>query len=257
MKRGYLTLFILIFLASSSLMFQPGSGLAGEEGKDAAYLQGVISQLKGDMDTAIRFFKTSADQGYDMAQYSLGNIYFHGKGVAQDYPEALKWYLMAAEQGNVSAQVAAGAMYAKGRGTKQDYVKANRWFLSAANKGDATAQFNMGAAYDNGLGVQKDHAQAFKWFLRSAENGIAPAQLIVGTMYAEGRGVRQDSVKAYFWTNKAADQELPAAITARDEMAKILTPAQISAAQGENVTASSSDAIGIVPGSKSIPKSDQ
>ncbi len=209
-----------------------------EGGKNEQYMAGVMRQNSGDMENAIHFFKLSADQGYDMAQYSLGNIYFRGdEGVAKDYPEALKWYLMAAEQGNVPAQVAAGAMYASGKGTKQDYVEANRWFLRAGNRGNAFAQFNMGTAYDNGLGVKTDHAQAFQWFLKSAENGVAQAQVIVGNMYAEGRGIGQDAVKAYSWINRAAEDGFPPAIAARDEMAKTMTPAQLSAAQDESMDA--------------------
>ena len=256
-KHDYLRRLTLIVLACFSLGFQPCLGLAGEEGKDGAYLQGVISQLQGSMDTAIHFFKISANQGYDMAQYSLGNVYFRGEGVDRDYAEALEWYLKAADQGNVSAQVAVGAMYAKGRGTKQDYAEANRWFFSAGNKGNAFAQFNMGTAYENGLGIQADHTQAFKWFLRAAENGIARAQYIVGTMYAEGRGTRQSSVKAYFWTNRAADQGFPAAVAARDEMAKTLMPAEIAPTQAESIATSSSASVGTDTATKSSPESDQ
>jgi TPR repeat protein len=205
--------------------------------KNEQYTVGLIRQTNGDLESAIHLFKLSAAQGYDMAQYSLGNIYFRGgEGVAQDYPEALKWYLMAAEQGNVSAQVVAGAMYARGNGTKQDHVEANRWFLRAGNKGDAVAQFNMGMAYDNGLGVKTDHAQAFNWFLKSAENGVAQAQVTVGGMYAEGRGVKQDPVKAYSWIDRAAEEGFPPAITALEEVAKTMTPEQLSAAQNESAT---------------------
>lgn len=249
MKRNYSTLLLLIVFVCFSLGFQSASALAGIGGKDQTYMQGLINQTRGNMGSAIHFFKASADKGYDMAQFSLGEVYYYGKGVDQDYSEALSWYMLAADQGNVAAQLAIGAMHAKGRGTKQDYVEANKWFFRAADKGNAFAQFNVGAAYDHGLGIKTDHAEAFKWFLRAAENGIAQAQYIVGTKYAEGQGIRQDSVKAYFWINKAADQEHPLAIAARDEMAKTLTPEQMSAAGG-NVTASSSD-------SGSSPESDQ
>ena len=227
MKCSNLNLFILIALACFSMCFGPAFGLAGISGKDQVYAQGVIAQTRDNMDRAVHFFQEAAGEGYDMAQYSLGEVYYYGKGVDQNYLEAFKWYLLAAKQGNVAAQVAVGAMYAKGRGIKQDYAEANRWFFSAGNKGNAFAQYNMGTAYEHGLGIQKDETQAFKWFLRAAGNGIAQAQLIVGNRYAEGRGTRQDSVKAYFWANKAADQELSAAITARDEMAKTLTPARL------------------------------
>ena len=42
-----------------------------------------------------------ADDGQDSAeeQYHLGNRYFTGQGVKQDYREAVYWYTKAAEQG--------------------------------------------------------------------------------------------------------------------------------------------------------------
>jgi hypothetical protein len=207
-----------------------------ERGKDEQYTLGLMRKGSGDIESAIQFFKRSADQGYDMAQYSLGDIYFRGEGIVQDYSKALKWYLLAAKQGNVPAQVAVGAMHARGSGIKQDYVEANKWFLRAGNSGNAVAQFNMGMAYDNGLGVQTDHTQAFQWFLKASKNDLAQAQVIVGTMYAEGRGTEQDAVKAYLSVNKAADEGFPPAVAARDEIIETMTPAQLSAAEDESTT---------------------
>ena len=40
-----------------------------------------------------------AQQGDAKAQYSLGNMYFHGYPVKQNYAEAAKWYRKGAEQG--------------------------------------------------------------------------------------------------------------------------------------------------------------
>ena len=37
-------------------------------------------------------------------QNLLGNYYYHGSGVGQDYAEAVKWYRKAAEQGNEAAK---------------------------------------------------------------------------------------------------------------------------------------------------------
>ena len=54
-------------------------------------------------------------------QHSLGSMYFHGRGVAQDYAEALRWYHMAAEQGHAHAGVALSLMYGAGLGVPQDY----------------------------------------------------------------------------------------------------------------------------------------
>ncbi|MCL2139039.1 MAG: hypothetical protein FWH41_05860, partial [Treponema sp.] len=39
-----------------------------------------------------RFIKKGAEQGNAWAQNSLGDCYFYGKGVTQDYRKAVEWY---------------------------------------------------------------------------------------------------------------------------------------------------------------------
>jgi TPR repeat protein len=45
-----------------------------------------------------------AEQGDAEAQFTLGQMYDSGDGVAQNYKQAAAWYRKAAEQGNDSAQ---------------------------------------------------------------------------------------------------------------------------------------------------------
>ncbi|MDA9061404.1 hypothetical protein N9K30_03455, partial [Planktomarina temperata] len=58
--------------------------------------------------------RLAAEQGYDSAQFNLGNMYKRGDGVLQDYKEAIKLYRLAAEQGFAMAQTNLGFMYEKG-----------------------------------------------------------------------------------------------------------------------------------------------
>lgn len=39
-----------------------------------------------------------AEQGYELAQYNMGNMYFYGLGVEKDTEQAIKWYQLAAKQ---------------------------------------------------------------------------------------------------------------------------------------------------------------
>ena len=52
---------------------------------------------------ALEWYQAAADQGYAIAQSNMGNIYFNGWGVPQNYEEAVKWYRLAAEQGDPDA----------------------------------------------------------------------------------------------------------------------------------------------------------
>ena len=66
-------------------------------------------------------------------------MYGEGHGVPQDFVEEARWYRMAAEQGFALAQFSLGVMYGKGEGVPQDYVAAHKWFNLSAEHGHQTA----------------------------------------------------------------------------------------------------------------------
>lgn len=81
----------------------------------------------------------SAKRGNTFSQYLLGNLYFRGIGVEQDYHEALQWYRSAAVKGDSSSQFRLGLMYINGSGVAQDYAEAMRWLKKAALHGNSAA----------------------------------------------------------------------------------------------------------------------
>ena len=52
-----------------------------------------------------------AEQGDAVAQGKLGDMYWRGQDVLQDYAQAADWYREAAEQGNADAEDNLGTMY--------------------------------------------------------------------------------------------------------------------------------------------------
>ena len=104
-----------------------------------------------------------------------------------------------------------------------------------AEQGDAAAQWSLGTAYEFGQGVSKDYGQAATWYRKAAEQGDAIGQYCLGNAYANGQGVPQDYVEAHKWHNLAASRasaELRKQYAeARDEVAALMTPTQIEAAQ--------------------------
>ena len=80
-----------------------------------------------------------------------------------------------ARQGDVHAQWRLGQMYYNGEGVRQDYAKAFEWYQKAAaheNSGVAYAQYNLGVMYYNGEGVRQDYAQAKEWVGKACDNGL-------------------------------------------------------------------------------------
>ena len=75
-----------------------------------------------------------------VAQLILGECYYFGWGVEQDYKKAVEWYKKSAEQGNAVAQCNLGVGYVIGQGVEQDYKKAVEWYEKAAMQGNEKAK---------------------------------------------------------------------------------------------------------------------
>jgi len=95
-----------------------------------------------------KLHKEVAEQGDSYAQRFLGDSYYLGLGVTQDYAEAAKWYKKAAEQGDSVSQIILGAMYEKGKGISKDFVEAYKWFSISGETGN-------GRMYIEKLGKRK------------------------------------------------------------------------------------------------------
>lgn len=77
----------------------------------------------------------------------LAANYEHGReGMKQDYQQAFEMYCQAALQGDSESAYSLGFMYFNGRGKPRDLALAMRWFKQAADAGDRHAQ-NMLARY--------------------------------------------------------------------------------------------------------------
>ena len=77
----------------------------------------------------------AAKTGDASAQYTLGNLYSKGKGVANDFSEARKWFRKAADQGHAGAQYALGVIYSGGFVDPMDLAEGYVWFCLAAKSG--------------------------------------------------------------------------------------------------------------------------
>ena len=114
---------------------------------------------------------------------------------------------------------------------KGDYETALQLFRPFADDGRADAEYALGFMYFSGKGVARDYVEAARWFHLAAEQGRADAQHALGHLYRNGQGVTQDNVLAYMWFDLSAAQGTQDALTARDGVARQMTPAQIAEAQ--------------------------
>jgi len=144
----------------------------------AGYDEAVAAYERGDHTTALREFRSLANQGNALAQFNLGFMYSNGQGVPWNDTQAVKWYRKAAEQGLAVAQHHLGGMYTRGEGVPQNHVEAVKWYRKAAEQGNSDAQNNLGTIYDKGKGVPQDYAEAYFWYSLAAMNGDDLAVII-------------------------------------------------------------------------------
>lgn len=109
-------------------------------------------------------------------QNALGDVYYEGTAVPQDYEEALKWYLLAAAQGLAQSQYMLGIMHDQGNGVPQDYVNAVSWYRKAADQAYAPAQLELGNNYADGDGVPQNFAEAYVWYSLAVSAGLEQAR---------------------------------------------------------------------------------
>jgi hypothetical protein len=162
----------------------------------------------------------SADYNSALSAYSSG-----------DYKAAFKEMLPLAEQGNIDAQFWIADMYDSGKGVPENDKAAVKWYTKAAEQGYAKAQYRLGSMYYDGEGIPQNYKTAAKWYTKAAGQGIASGQGILGLMYEYGDGVLTDNRRAYMWYNLASYNGSEQGGKSKDDMAKKMTPADISKAQ--------------------------
>ncbi len=174
---------------------------------EAQFLLGYLYEhgkgLPLDYSKAADNYRRAAVQGYPPAENNLGSLYHYGKGLPQDKALAFHWYQASALHGNPAAQQNLGTFFYLGYGTPTDFMEAVKWFRAAADQGFAVSESNLAYCYLKGVGVPRDYSQAAYWGRLAAEQGHARAAALLGYLYEHGEGLPLDYVAAYAWYTRA------------------------------------------------------
>jgi len=164
------------------------------------------SLVPQDYKVALYWIRKAAQSGHPMAQNNLGVSYQNGNGVEVDIEEALHWYKLSADQGNSLAMRNLGSIYST---FKKDYKAAISYYEKSADLGNADAMWSLSVIYRDGKGgIKADQERAFRLALKAAEKLHKFAQFEVGMMYLKGTGVQRSSKKAAIWLTKAIDNNI-------------------------------------------------
>jgi len=124
-----------------------------------------------------------ADGGDSLAQHRLCHAYSFGEGLQQDYARAFEWCTRAsANDASGSSSTLLGDLYFHGRGVAQDADQARRWYEIAAARGHAHAQFMLGVIYQQGRGVAPNVDAARGWYESAAAAGSSLARDRLNTL---------------------------------------------------------------------------
>jgi uncharacterized protein len=217
-------------------------GLASAQGYNKAKTRLFeVEQIEAKQKQLFEDADAKAVKGDADAQDALGDMYYQGEGVPNDFQEAMKWYRKAAEQGDPKAQYHLGTMFDSGEISLMDSAKADVLAKYLSKRVILTTSTNPGSKWFNetpgsslsagGNGIPLNYGEAAKWYRRAAEQGDGEGQRNLGVMYGNGNGVPQDYVEAFKWSNLAAAQGNAGGKRNRDYIVNFMTPEQIAEAQ--------------------------
>lgn len=83
--------------------------------------QGSEALERGDVKTAVRIWRSLAEQDNTTAQFNLGQLYQQGNGVTVDDIAAMNWYLMAIRGGSIPALYNLRMMYEEDRISQEEF----------------------------------------------------------------------------------------------------------------------------------------
>jgi uncharacterized protein len=169
-------------------------------------VQFILGEMNpAELQTAIDTLTAAKSPLAGEAMARLGDYYYEGKSVPQNYQEALRWFERGAKAGNLRAKMGLAALYEEGKGVKVDHAAARRLYGEAAEAGDPGSMAYLAYMCETGIGGPADHALALQWYRKAAAAGDGNAMTYLGALYEEGKGgLPHDDAKAMDFYQRAA-----------------------------------------------------
>lgn len=147
----------------------------------ATLLDDALKALEaGSSPKAVELLTRLASEGNPLAQFRLGNLYYHGHSVAEDENMAIYWWKKSAANGNAEAMYQIAHAYLFGGTAGKSVADPDReaaiWYFQAASAGHAEAAYTLGLLFLAGKGVVEDRNEAVRWFRSASSKGHAEAR---------------------------------------------------------------------------------
>ena len=157
-----------------------------------------------DMDSAIDYFKRSAEMNNKNGLYEYGKALLLGEYIHQDKEKAVKLLEKAIKLENINAKRFLALEYISGEHLEQDIEKGLSMLTEYADSGDAFACYKLGKIYFKGDIVLQDLDKAEKYLLLAEDNEFT--QYAFGILYLQKE--KYDILKAVDCFEKSADKNM-------------------------------------------------
>ena len=109
-----------LFFLLSALTLCTASAVCQQDGDQPQFKRHILSSES----LEISHFLKQAQDGDRIAQFNVASRYLQIVRVPQDYKNPAMWYERAAEQGLAAAEFMMGFLYEHGKGVRRDYTRA-------------------------------------------------------------------------------------------------------------------------------------
>ena len=149
--------------------------------------------------------------GVEHAYFQLGLCNYYGNGCEVNDEKAYHYFQMASDYEQDRALHFIGRCLFFGEGVEKNYREAAIYFEKSL-EGNSFSHFYLGECCRNGDGRKMDKGRAFELYLWAAEQNNAKAQMAVGRAFYYGEGVDEDDNEAVKWLSLAAKEDEPEAL---------------------------------------------
>jgi len=177
---------------------------------DAIYMLGFLHKCV-DVNKAIEWYQKGVDLNDKSCMYALGEIYYYGYRVPQDYDKAYPYYLSAANLGHYNSIYKIASYHRGGLGSiPQNDAKDAEWLEKVPYEMlDPIQKYNLGWYYIRKLQYTNKelHVKGLKMMGELVEQHNDPdAMYMIGECYKSGKcGLVRNEDIAIEWYKKAAD----------------------------------------------------
>ncbi len=161
-----------------------------------------ICILEKNLKKAVMWYHSAALKGDGRAYNKLGDCYYNGTGVEQNYEEAAIYYQRACEWYNFGeSKYKLAKCYANGHGVKKNEETAFQWYKKAAQSGRTEAKYQLAECYYYGFGTEQNYVAAIEIYQKIAEDCWYhtlrwDAKYRIAECYYNGFGIKQNQDEA-------------------------------------------------------------